>query len=76
MIGGIAMDAFKWISKELHHYQHEERAAIERIKISEALLAQAKTELASAKQALAGARGGITEFTWQMKHLEEHGRLP
>jgi hypothetical protein len=66
----------EWVSKELSHYQNEERTAVERIKTAEAGFAQAKAELASAKEALAAARGGIAEFTWQMKHLKEHGELP
>jgi hypothetical protein len=79
----MAMNDHEWVSKELSHYQNEERMTIERIKTAEVGVAKARaelvvanTELASAKEALAGARGGIAEFTWQMKHLEEHGRLP
>jgi hypothetical protein len=63
------------ISNELRWYQDDERAAIERIKIAEADLTRAKAELAMAKEILAGARGGISELSWQMKYLEEHGRL-
>jgi predicted nucleic acid-binding Zn-ribbon protein len=70
------MNDFEWISKELNHYQHEEKAAIERIKTAETALAKTKEELVAAKETLAGIRGGIAEFTWQMKYLEENGKLP
>jgi hypothetical protein len=66
----------EWAARELRYHQQEEKAAIERIKNAEAALAKAKAELASAKEALAGIRGGILEFGWQMKYLEEHGKLP
>jgi hypothetical protein len=66
----------EWISNELHRCQIEEKAAVERIKTAEADVARAKAELIAAKEALAVARGGISEFSFQMKHLEENGRLP
>jgi hypothetical protein len=70
------MDDFEWLSEELRHYQDEEKAAVERVKIAESALARTKIELAMAKEALVGIRGGITEFTWQIKYLKEHGKLP
>jgi hypothetical protein len=70
------MDSFEWVSNELRHYQNEERTAMERIKIAEAALVKAEADLSAAKDMLAEARGGIVGFTFQMKYLEEHGRLP
>jgi uncharacterized protein (DUF3084 family) len=66
----------EWASGELLHYQKEELAAIERVKNAKENLAKATAELAAAQGALAGARNCIAEFTFQMKHLEEHGELP
>jgi hypothetical protein len=66
----------EWVSNELHWYQQQEQTAIERIKIAEAELTKAAAELTAAKESLAGARGGISEFTWQLEYLQEHGRLP
>jgi hypothetical protein len=70
------MDDHERVSKELHHYQDEEIAAVERMAVAVTSFVKAKTELTAAKEALAAARGGIAEFTWQMQYLEEHGRLP
>jgi hypothetical protein len=68
--------ALEWVSKDLRHYQDEEIAVVERMAVAVTSFAKAKTELAAAKEELAGVRGSIAEFTWQMKYVEEHGRLP
>jgi hypothetical protein len=66
----------EWASNELLWYQKQEQAAIERIKIAEAALTKAAAELTAAKESLAGARCGRSEFTWQLEYLQEHGKLP
>jgi hypothetical protein len=63
----------EWVAKELHYYQDAEKAAIERIKSAESVLARARADLASAKEALTGARGGIAGFSWQMEQMKENG---
>jgi uncharacterized protein (DUF3084 family) len=70
------MNDHEWVSQELRHYQNEEKALVERIKIANANVGKAKADLAAAQEALAGVRGMIAEFAFQMKYLKEHGELP
>jgi hypothetical protein len=70
------MNDHAWVSQELRRYQDEEIAAIKQIQSAKDHITKAKADLAAARETLTGVRGCILEFTFQMKHLEEHGRLP
>jgi hypothetical protein len=70
------MDAYDWVTAKLCLFQKEEIAAIKRVMTAKENLAKARADLAAAQETLIGVRGAITEFTWQMKYLKEHGRLP
>jgi hypothetical protein len=70
------MTDFEWVSNELKRYQKEELTAIERVKKADAEYKKALAERNEAYKELSGIRGGITEFTFQMRYLEEHGKLP
>jgi septal ring factor EnvC (AmiA/AmiB activator) len=70
------MNDHEWVSQELRRCQDEEKALIERIKIANANVGKAKADLAATQEALAGVRGMIAEFAFQMKYLEKHGELP
>jgi phage shock protein A len=66
----------EWAEKALRGFQQEETYAVERVKNAESNLANAKTELSEAKESLNGVRGCISEMTWQLEYLKEHGKLP
>ena len=67
---------YKWAVNGLHNFQRQEIEAVERIKKAEVDLANAKKELADAKESLKGIRGCIVEMEYQRKYFEEHGKLP
>ena len=70
------MNNSDWVEQELTWHQKEELEAIKRVAKAQEDVIKAKAELAAAKECLAGVRGGIREFEFQLDYLNLHVRLP
>jgi len=75
-IKGKKMADKEWAEKALLDFQKSELEEMERVRKAYEALEAAKKELSDAKESLKGTRGCIVEMTWQLKHYDEHGRLP